>query len=291
MSFKISKTLLEILAIVFILISSLQAQSSFAGKFKSNLEPGSLVLDETYYSTFEKLSDSQFIRKIYFPETKQITHLITYNSIHQNEKHGPYKEWLDDGTIYVNGKYTDNVQSGLWLVDGKTGYFLNGQKDGIWENYNEYNELLSTEKYENGKLNGWTFRYDCSGVKKDSTLYIKGEYVLHDRISKDGKSIVKVTETKPQFKKGQEAFYEYLNSNIIYPEDAKKYKIKGKAIVEFTIEKNGDVTDIMVVRGLCNSIREVCYDLFKTMPNWSPGMQNGIPVRVQYSLPITFNLE
>jgi hypothetical protein len=171
---------------------------------------------------FEKLSDSQFIRKVYFPETKQITHLITYNSIHQNEKHGPYKEWLDDGTLYVNGRYFHNVQSGLWLVDGRTGYYLNGEKDGIWENYNEYNELLSTEMYEYGKLNGWTYRYDSTGVKKDSVLYIKGEYVLEDMISKDGKSIIKVTETKPQFKKGQGAFYEYLNSNIKYPKRCQK---------------------------------------------------------------------
>ncbi|MBK6371901.1 MAG: energy transducer TonB [Saprospiraceae bacterium] len=110
-------------------------------------------------------------------------------------------------------------------------------------------------------------------------------------IAKDGKSIIKVTETKPQFKKGQGAFYEYLNSNIKYPNDAKKHGITGKAIVEFTIEKNGEVTDIKVIRGLCNSITGVCYELFETMPDWSPGMQNGIPVRVQYSLPITFNLE
>ncbi|MBK8843165.1 MAG: TonB family protein [Saprospiraceae bacterium] len=248
-------------------------------------------MHETYYTTFEKLSDSQLIRKIYFPETKQITHLITYNSIHQNEKHGPYKEWLDDGTLYVNGRYSHNVQSGLWLVDGKTGYYLNGEKDGLWENYNGFNELLSTEMYEHGKLNGWTFNYDSTGIKKDSVLYIKGEYVLKDVIAKDGKSIIKVTETKPQFKKGQGAFYEYLNSNIKYPNDAKKHGITGKAIVEFTIEKNGEVTDIKVIRGLCNSITGVCYELFKTMPDWSPGMQNGIPVRVQYSLPITFNLE
>ena len=291
MSFKISKTPMGILAILLILINSLHAQSKFAGKFKSNLDPGSLVLDETYYTTFEKLSDSQLIRKIYFPETKQITHLITYNSIHQNEKHGPYKEWLDDGTLYVNGRYSHNVQSGLWLVDGKTGYYLNGEKDGLWENYNGFNELLSTEMYEHGKLNGWTFNYDSTGIKKDSVLYIKGEYVLKDVIAKDGKSIIKVSETKPQFKKGQVAFYEYLNSNIKYPNDAKKHGITGKAIMEFTIEKNGEVTDIKVIRGLCNSITGVCYELFKTMPDWSPGMQNGIPVRVQYSLPITFNLE
>jgi len=283
---------LIIFSLIFINSSSeLFSQSEQKYKYQESLEQGSLLLDETYYTTFEKLSDSQFIRKVYFPETKQITHLITYNSIHQNEKHGPYKEWLDDGTLYVNGRYSHNVQSGLWLVDGKTGYYLNGEKDGIWENYNEYNELLSTEMYEYGKLNGWTYRYDSTGVKKDSVLYIKGEYVPEDMISKDGKSIIKVTETKPQFKKGQGAFYEYLNSKIKYPADAKKHRITGKAIVEFTIEKNGKVSDFKVVRGLCNSIKQVCYDLFKNMPDWSPGTQNAVPVRVAYTLPITFNLE
>ena len=78
---------------------------------------------------------------------------------------------------------------------------------------------------------------------------------------------------------------------ILIAADAKKHRITGKAIVEFTIEKNGKVSDFKVVRGLCNSIKQVCYDLFKNMPDWSPGTQNAVPVRVAYTLPITFNLE
>jgi len=271
--------------------SQVDAQSKYLDKYKDQLEPGSLVLDERYNSTLEQIDPNLFIRKYFFPETKQITHFISYNRMDQKMKNGTYREWLDDGTIYINGKYENDVRTGLWLLQGETGYFNAGNKEGVWEKYDRANVLRSTEQYTEGQLNGWSYSYSTTGMKIDSTLYQKGKIISLRTESNPEKPFVKVIEVIPEYKKGQRAFYTYINSKMKYPKDAKKHGVKGVAIVEFTIERDGKVSNVKVIRGLCASIRDVCYQIFENMPDWNPGTQNGIPVRVHYSLPITFNLE
>ncbi|MEM1124638.1 MAG: energy transducer TonB, partial [Bacteroidota bacterium] len=65
----------------------------------------------------------------------------------------------------------------------------------------------------------------------------------------------------------------------------------GTALVRFIISKEGDVEEIVVLRGLCDDIKEECYRVVSNMPRWTPGYQKGEPVRVQFNLPIKFRLK
>ena len=100
-----------------------------------------------------------------------------------------------------------------------------------------------------------------------------------------------VVEENPEFDGGMEGLYKYLSSNIHYPEKAKEEKIQGRVFVTFVIEKDGSVSDAKVIRGIGGGCDEEALRVVNNMPKWKPGKQKGKPVRVQYNLPIYFQLK
>lgn len=106
----------------------------------------------------------------------------------------------------------------------------------------------------------------------------------------DGNKIFTSVEQYPQFPGGIEAFYKYLSKNIRYPAIARENGTQGKVIVTFVCEKDGSLTDIKVVRGIGDGCDEEAIRVLKNSPHWSPGIQNGRPVRTLYTVPISFTL-
>lgn len=104
--------------------------------------------------------------------------------------------------------------------------------------------------------------------------------------------IFTVVETMPEFPGGVKAMYEYLGKNIKYPEVAKEAGIQGKVYVSFVVGKNGEITDVKVLRGIPGG--KMCDDeavrVVKAMPKWNPGKQRGKAVKVSYMLPVQFTL-
>lgn len=97
-------------------------------------------------------------------------------------------------------------------------------------------------------------------------------------------------EEQPEFPGGEEALMAYLQSNIKYPQMAKELEIQGKVIIEFVVETDGSVTNVTVKRGIGGGCDEEAVRVVKAMPKWKPGKQRGKPVRVRYTLPVTFQL-
>jgi periplasmic protein TonB len=100
-----------------------------------------------------------------------------------------------------------------------------------------------------------------------------------------------IVEEMPAFPNGESALYKYLGDNIKYPEEAKELGIQGRVFVTFVVEVDGSITDIKVVRGIGGGCDEEAMRVVKSMPKWTPGKQRGVPVRVQFNLPIKFTLQ
>ena len=99
-----------------------------------------------------------------------------------------------------------------------------------------------------------------------------------------------VVEQDPEFPGGMEKLYQYLSSNIQYPVEAKAKKITGTVYISFVIEKDGSISNIKQLRCPDESLCAEAVRVVQNMPKWKPGRQRGKPVRVQYTLPIKFNL-
>jgi len=82
----------------------------------------------------------------------------------------------------------------------------------------------------------------------------------------------------------------WIYNNVRYPEAAKDKKIEGKVYVRFIIEKDGSVSNVKIIRGVSPELDNEAKKVIASMPQWSPGMQNNLPVRVSYTVPIYFAL-
>lgn len=106
--------------------------------------------------------------------------------------------------------------------------------------------------------------------------------------SKD--SIYENPEVMPVFPGGDAAMIEFLQKNMVYPENAKKKGITGKVFVGFVVEANGSITDVKVLRGFDKECDAEAVRLVKLMPKWKPGSDKGKPVRVSFVMPFNFKL-
>lgn len=97
-------------------------------------------------------------------------------------------------------------------------------------------------------------------------------------------------EQEHEFKGGKVAFYNYLKNSIRYPAKAVENHTQGKVFVSFIVEKDGSLSNLKVVKGVSGELDAEALRVLKNSPNWNPGTQNGIIVRVFYTVPISFVL-
>ncbi|PSR01915.1 MAG: energy transducer TonB [Bacteroidetes bacterium SW_11_45_7] len=106
----------------------------------------------------------------------------------------------------------------------------------------------------------------------------------------DEQKVFKIVEDMPKFPGGQKELQKYL-AQIKYPPIAKENDIEGKIYVRFVIDKQGNVTNVSVARGSEKILNEAAVKHVQNMPKWQPGKQRGEKVKVQYVVPISFQLQ
>jgi TonB family protein len=102
--------------------------------------------------------------------------------------------------------------------------------------------------------------------------------------------IFTAVEQSPTFPGGDAAFDKYLAANIKYPAKARQNKTEGRVIITFVVESDGTLTDLKLLRSLGDGTDEEALRVLQASPKWKPGVQNGRPVDVQYTVPINFSL-
>lgn len=103
----------------------------------------------------------------------------------------------------------------------------------------------------------------------------------------DGTVKVVSTEVGP----GPSGLFQYLSMSVRYPPVAEENGVQGRVIVSFVVERDGSITDVRVVKSVDPSLDKEAIRVISSMPKWIPGKQNGDPVRVKYTTPVTFRLQ
>jgi protein TonB len=99
-----------------------------------------------------------------------------------------------------------------------------------------------------------------------------------------------LVEVMPSFKGGGlEKFREWIKNRTSYPQAAIDKKIRGKVYLTFIVEKDGSVSNVTVVKGVDPLLDDEAVKVISDSPKWKPGLQRGEPVRVRYSIPLSFN--
>lgn len=126
---------------------------------------------------------------------------------------------------------------------------------------------------------------------------------------KKEEEIFKIVEQMPRFPgcedmKGTDAqkeecakkkMIEFIYKNLKYPPIARENGIEGSAVIQFTVDKDGSIKDVEIVRDPgagCGEAAKAAVEAMNNMPNkWTPGKQRGVPVKVLYTMPVKFKLE
>jgi bla regulator protein blaR1 len=108
-------------------------------------------------------------------------------------------------------------------------------------------------------------------------------------VLENGDSVYFDVDEAPLFQGGGiEAVQKYVQEKLTYPKEAKELKIQGKVLVQWIVNEKGEVTHVKIVRGVTKELDQEAFDIISSMPNWKPGIKDGKPVKVQFTMPILF---
>lgn len=124
-------------------------------------------------------------------------------------------------------------------------------------------------------------------------LLVSGLVTLQSCEQKKEKVTIPVVEPTELTKMPEPDYnlYEFIADKIKYPEDAKTEGVEGRIAVKFMIDENGNIIDVQIANKEYDPrLGKAALDAVKQLPAWSPGEKSGVPVRVYYTIPVTFKL-
>ena len=133
-----------------------------------------------------------------------------------------------------------------------------------------------------------TKEYVKNGKKEIVSVNVKAKEPAEE-IDTDNDAF-NVVEQMPQFPGGEIELMKFLSENVKYPEAAEETGTQGRVIVQFIVEADGSITNVKVLKNVSDEIDAEAVRVINAMPKWKPGMQKGQPVRVKYTIPVTFRL-
>ena len=130
-------------------------------------------------------------------------------------------------------------------------------------------------------------------LEDDSSLGVEiMDYVeVEEEVVEEEAIPFQLVEEKPSFQGGDaNQFSKWVNSRLVYPEIAKENGVQGRVTLQFTVEKDGSVTKVRVLRGVDPSLDKEAVRVVSMSPKWKPGKQRDRAVPVTYTFPVIFQL-
>lgn len=217
--------------------------------------------------------------------TKEVYHVLKAD---KTTKHGEYKKF----------------QRGILTVNG---FYENGAKDSVWTFYSAWGKKYGKGNYKNDKKTGIWEYFDYDGLP-ELTIDIDSNKVLKYSLNKSIKdkdyrdTIYKVITTNgvkrlkldrpPFYAEGYTFILSTLASNIKYPIKALENNVSGRVEITFTIDTNGKTSNHKITKRIGYDCDEESLRVVKMIPdNWLPGILNGQPVSIEYTMPVNFKLQ
>ncbi len=97
--------------------------------------------------------------------------------------------------------------------------------------------------------------------------------------------------SKAQFPGGDKALVQFIDNNLKYPEVAQKQKWEGKTLVAFTVNEDGTLTNVRVLKSSFVPLDAEAMRIVKLMPKWTPAMENGMAKKEMVVLPVNFDMK
>ncbi|MBK0381481.1 TonB family protein [Pedobacter sp. SD-b] len=229
----------------------------------------------SYYHNGKKKSEEIFVKGVLKGESKYYYHNgalkkdVIFDIDDKQNRIEQIKEFKDSlGNNFLDAEATGAfklIESNGNIIEGN---YLKGYKDKEWKTVNKKLNVTYLDEYNSGKF--------VSG----KTIDPEGKTTKYNEL-----------ETFPTFNGGLSAFGSFLSHNLRYPSNAIDNNLQGRVYLQFVIEKDGALTDAKVIKGIGGGCDEEALRVINLSPKWNPGTQRGKPVRVNYTVPIFFQLQ
>ncbi len=231
----------------------------------------------------------------------------------------------DDNTIYTSVKIMPEFPGGesamkQYFVDNMQGIkaakFITGKvfvqfvigKDGMVEPDNVklvtgVNPEIDAKVVDLVKsMPKWTpgIRYESkNGTVMKVLARVSMTIPIEISIKGEEEEVFFIVEHMPEFPGGDLELRKFIAANIKYPEEAKAKGLSGKVFVQFIIDKNGDVVNPKIARGIDPILDNEAIRVIQSLPKWKPGEQSKridgekvwVPKNVSWTVPVSFQIK
>lgn len=128
-------------------------------------------------------------------------------------------------------------------------------------------------------------------AKKAAEAAEAAKETVEEAVEEEGIPFILV-EQKPGFGgAGADEFGKWVANNIVYPENAKAAGKEGRVTLKFKVDRDGIIKNVKVVKGVDPELDAEAVRVVSSAPAWTPGMQNGEPVAVNYVFPVVYKIQ
>ena len=163
------------------------------------------------------------------------------------------------------------------------------------EKVSKEDEIKTVEEQLESEHSAGSVDFDKGTDNKDVIQEWKDEVVVEKKEEKPKEAkaepVFQSVEQMPQFSGGEVALMKFLQSHINYPPMAAENNVQGRVVVQFVVDKTGRVGEVIIARSVDKDLDKEAVRVCKSLPKFTPGRQNGQPVSVWYTLPVTFKLQ
>jgi len=150
-----------------------------------------------------------------------------------------------------------------------------------------------TAKGEKESADTTTAKATATAKKKGrASAAIDKDEIKNAKVEKDKNGVYIKAEVMPVYEGNDQALTDYINSKIVYPEQAVENNVEGTVRVQFVVDEKGTVSDVKTVgTKLGYGLEEEAVSVVRNLPKWTPGKVKGKNVKTRLSVPITYKLE
>lgn len=154
--------------------------------------------------------------------------------------------------------------------------FDKGLPTGTWMIYNEKGELIKQIRAKE---------------KRDSLIEsLKNKENRSEIESENQEGNLVEPDVYAHFPGGDGALMNWINQHLTYPETYAEISVLGKVYTKLSIEADGSISEIKIVKGLEPELNACVVKLFESMPDWIPAESNGKKVKSSVIIPVKFEI-
>jgi TonB family protein len=186
----------------------------------------------------------------------------------------------------------DFYVNGFLKMEGVFSDIKNEVKEGEFSYFYPYNILESQGKYENGVLEGeWKF-YFPNGNLSAIEVYDNGVRKKEEYFEENGNPLAdkNLAEKRATFVGGTTKLYRYFAEKLVPLQDFYPQKLPAKLVLSFWVNTEGSIEDAKIVQPVQKKLDTEILKIVTAMPKWIPAKRQNRPIREQFTLPLTLDL-